>query len=400
MKNIKDIKPTTPVVNFNRKSFEETEKKYKIDLVAPIVGMSPSFIKKVVGNGTKLNAISILKLLDQDSFNETFVPRSKVLAYLDKISVAQGDKLIKIKESPTFLCGDALEIIPTLPNDFIQCVVTSTPYWGMRLYDTMHSIGWADGEYCAFGMEQTPEGFIRHSVQILFELLPKIKISGSVWWNIGDTFNTRTQIRNNAVDALKAMQGKEKLRWTEHACRRYSAGHSFLKDGEQCLIPFKIADRASRIGYFNKTMISWVKTSSMPEPQNSRVSRNIEYIIHLSKQRTPSFNKEIYKVVPPSLGGKNNGFESDKLSDSWILPTSAGGNGHGAQFPLALPGRSIALSSIKNDWVLDPFAGIGTSGMAAKALDRKFIGIDVSSKYLDIAKDRIHAINPMAEILV
>jgi DNA modification methylase len=204
-----------------------------------------------------------------------------------------------------------------------------------------------------------------------------------------DSFNTRTQIRSNAVEALRAMQGKDSRSWADHECRRYSAGHSYLKDGEQCMIPALIAERASRVGYFVKSVITWAKTSSLPEPQESRVSRNLEYVLHFTKIRTPHFNKDIYRSLPSGLGGRNNGTETDKLSDVWTLPTSSGRDGHGAQFPIALPGRCIALSTEKNDIVLDPFVGAGNSGIAAMALGRKFVGIDVCKEYLETADRRI-----------
>ena len=139
-----------------------------------------------------------------------------------------------------------------------------------------------------------------------------------------------------------------------------------------------------------KSVITWAKTGSLPEPQESRVSRNLEYVIHLTKERTPHFNKDVYRSLPASLGGRNNGSETDKLSDVWVLSTSSGRDGHGAQFPIALPARCIALSTNENDLVLDPFVGAGNTGVAAKALGRRFIGVDVSKEYLQTAERRIN----------
>lgn len=76
----------------------------------------------------------------------------------------------------------------------------------------------------------------------------------------------------------------------------------------------------------------------------------------------------------------------------WVLPTSAGRNGHDAQFPAALPGRCIALSTQVGDVVLDPFVGNGSSGIAARALGRRFLGIDVSPGYLAAADEAISAV--------
>ncbi|WP_235509253.1 site-specific DNA-methyltransferase [Terrabacter sp. Soil810] len=349
--------------------------------------MATSFVKRVLGPVQLLSEAHVRVLLEQDAFAETFVPRSKVLEYLDRVTLdAPPEPLI----TPSgYVVGSALDLLPRLSPMSIQTVVTSTPYWAMRIYDDMIPSRWADGEFCAYGMEQTPEGFIRHSVEMLHNLRPAMRETGSVWWNLGDTYSTRTQIRSNAAEALRAMQGKDSKGWRDHACRRYSAGHSYLKDGEQSLIPSRIAERASRIGYYVKSMIAWVKTASLPEPQQSRVSRNIETIMHLSLQRTPEFHRDIYHELAPELGGRTS-WETGKLSDSWILPTSSGRGGHGAQFPLALPGRCIALSSSPGDMVLDPFMGSGTTALAAEALNRKWLGFDVSETYAAYAEGRLN----------
>src|SRR5207248_5433536 len=97
------------------------------------------------------------------------------------------------------------------------------------------------------------------------------------------------------------------------------------------------------------------------------------------------FDRDAYLESAAKVGGRNNGQESSKLSDVWFLSTSAGKDGHGAQFPLALPGRCILLSTQEDDLVLDPFVGSGTSAVVSKILRRRFLGFDVSSKYLDIA---------------
>lgn len=285
--------------------------------------------------------------------------------------------------------GDVLERLKAFPKGQVRCVVTSTPYWGLRIYKEPRVTRWADGEQCPYGHEQTPEGFLRHTTEVLNALYDVVAEDGSIWWNVMDTFNTRTQIRSNAVEALRAMQGKDGRSWSDHECRRYSAGHSYLKDGEQCMIPALIAERASRIGYYVKSVITWSKTSTLPEPQESRVSRSLEYVLHLTKIRTPLFDKGIYRSLPAALGGRNNGSETDKLSDVWSLPTSSGRDGHGAQFPVALPGRCIALTTKEGDIVLDPFVGAGNSGIAARALGRRFVGIDVCEEYLKTADRKL-----------
>lgn len=384
-----DIKPQTPVATLNRQAWLKRNETFAVDVVAPVVGMSATFIQRVLGRRTELSVSDVLELLDQDSFSETFVRRSQVLDYLARETTSSliEDDVLKV-DKYELAEGSVTDVLGRIEPGTVQCVVTSTPYWGLRIYEDSTVVTWADQETCAYGHEQTPEGFIRHTTEILFRLKATLKPDASIWWNLMDSYNTRTQIRGNAVEALRAMQGKDDKKWHDHEARRYSAGHSYLKDGEQCMIPARVAERASRIGYHVKSMVTWVKPATLPEPQNSRVSRSLEYIIHLSPTRTPKFDKTAYRRVDRTLGGRWVGYETDKLSDVWVLPTSSGG-GHGAQFPIALPGRCIALTTDPGDIVLDPFVGSGNSGVAARALDRKFIGIDVSPKYLAIADEKI-----------
>lgn len=389
--NLPDIKPQTEIAYLNRDLHAGSSEEFEICHVARLTGMSDVFVRKSCGRKRFLSVDDVKRLLDMDCFSETYVPRSRIIEFLLNHKSPDLDKphSISTAEDLQLIKGNSLDLIKEIPNETISCVVTSTPYWGMRLYKDAYVVDWADGDSCVYGHEQTPEAFIRHSTEILAYLMTKLKPDASVWWNIMDSFNTRTQIRGNASEALKAMQGKDRKSWGEHQCRRYSAGHSFLKDGEQCMIPSRIAERASRLGYYVKSTITWAKTSSLPEPQESRVSRNLEYILHLSKQRTPKFNKDSYRSLPPSVGGRNLQLETDKLSDVWIFSTSSGRDGHGAQFPIALPARCIALSTDVDDLVLDPFVGAGNAGVASRLLSRKFIGFDVSSEYLEIATTRI-----------
>ena len=388
--HVSDIKPQTSIAALRRDKYSSLKSHYSLDIVAKAVGMSTTFIRKIVGRRDQLTVTEVLDLLDQDAFRETFAPRSRVIDFLENHLTM--DASINIIPNPSdfeFRLGHAMDLIRSVPTASVQCVVTSTPYWGTRIYEDTHTAVWADGEICPYGHEQTPEGFIRHTVEFIDELSRVLADDGSIWWNVMDSFNTRTQIRSSASEALRAMRGKDKRRWSEHPLRRYSAGHSYLKDGEQCLIPAMIAERASRVGLYVKTMVTWAKISSLPEPQTSRVSRNLEYVIHLTKRRTPKFSRAAYLNNDSEFGGRNDRYESEKLSDVWVLNTSTGRDGHGAQFPTSLPGRCIALTTEPGDLVLDPFVGSGNSGVAAIYHGCRFIGFDVSQTYLSIAKERL-----------
>lgn len=402
MNDIKDIHPYTPIVSLTHKfSKAELQMTFDEDFIASLVGMNTSFIRKVLSKRGPISLGETLQLLEQDAFHETFVPRSRIPQYLVNISPEDnGVEEISLSKDHSLYLGNATNLIGHIPAGTISCVVTSTPYWGTRLYDAYYNVEWADGEVCPLGHEQTPEGFIRHTTELLYFLKSVMTSEGSIWWNLMDTYNTRTQIRASASETLKAMNGLDSRGWKDYKCRRYSSGHSYLKDGEQCMIPSRVAERASRIGLWVKSTITWKKGGSMPETVSSRVTREVEYILHLSLQRAPYFDKSAYRRLPKSHGGRNVTYESEKLTDIWYLPTSAGGSGHGAQFPIELPARCIALSTKEGDLVLDPFVGSGTTSIAAALLMRRSVGFDVSARYLGTAREALKKVSAQDEPLL
>lgn len=401
---IDDIIPKSSTARLSRgHSKKELQREFDAELVSAVVGMSRAFIARALerpGTRSKVFTLAeVLWLLDVDGFQETFIPRSRIPKYLLEGSAQPPSQVPGLRRSEkqvgeaTLKVGDARDLLSQLEARSVQCVVTSTPYWGMRVYDNERDIHWADGESCPYGFEQTPEGFIRHTVELLYLLKPAIAAEGSVWWNIMDTYNTRTPIRGNARERLDAMGEKSGSRkgWTEHSACRHSSGHMYLDDTELSSIPSRIAERASRIGYKLKSFITWRKHIATPEPAKSRVSRQAEYILHLSINRAPFFDKKAWQALGPELGGPNvDEYESaEKITDVWRLPSSTGKNGHGAEFPLALAGRCIALTSREGDLVLDPFIGSGTTAAAAVRLHRRCLGYDISEKYIDIAVKRV-----------
>lgn len=399
---IGDIIPRSPVDRLKRDySKNELQREFDAELVSAVLGMSRAFMVRALDRpGTRPKGFTlaeVLTLLDVDGFQETFIPRSRIPKYLLEYSATPLNRVPALRHSSrqvgdaTLKVGDARDLLGGIEAGSLQCVVTSSPYWGMRVYDNERNIRWADGESCPYGFEQTPEGFIRHTIELLLQLKPAVTAGGSVWWNIMDTYNTRTPIRGKTRERLAAMSEASGTRkgWTEHSACRHSAGHMYLDDTELSSIPPRIAERASRIGYKFKSFITWRKHTAMPEPAKNRVSRQAEYVLHLSLDRTPFFDKQAWQALEPWLGGPNARYESaERITDVWCLPTSAGKNGP-AEFPLALAGRCIALTSREGDLVFDPFVGVGTTAVAALMLGRRCLGFDISETYIDVAAKRL-----------
>jgi DNA modification methylase len=395
-----DIKPFSETDRLADRLPAEDDLQREIDfcLASAVLGMSSAYIGRALGRpGTRPRTLTlgqIIDLLDVDGYQETFVRRSQVPHYLLDQATNTTTPAIdgRTQVEPQVAHGNARDLLRRLVPGSVQTVVTSTPYWGMRIYENTRPVKWADGAHCVYGFEQTPESFIRHSVELLYLLRPALTADGSVWWNVMDTYNTRTPIRGSASQRLTAMGGTRESQkgWTEHEACRHSAGHMYLNDGEQCSIPARIAERASRIGYRLISCITWNKHNSSPEPVRNRVTRNAEYILHLSPgTKPPLFRKDAWKELNPEDGGPSKFESKDRITDVWALPVAKGRDGHGAAFPPALASRCITLSSNAGDVVLDPFVGSGTTALVADRLQRRCVAFDISDKYVELTRSRL-----------
>ena len=138
--SIKDIHPRTEPSALN-KSFSEDElsQVFNMELVAGLVGMQvPSFIRKVLrlSRSDSPSLDQVMQLLDMDAFRKTFAQRSRVPEYLlhrlDKESRPEALELLLSTSRHEVFLGSATNLIPALPDKSVNCVVTSTPYWGTR----------------------------------------------------------------------------------------------------------------------------------------------------------------------------------------------------------------------------------------------------------------------------
>lgn len=139
------------------------------------------------------------------------------------------------------------------------------------------------------------------------------------------------------------------------------------------------------IGEFSdnlKEIIVWDKGNGQPAMQNQVLNRRTELILVFEKD------------YPISRQFRNRGqFKRGTLDDLWLIKRgnsrTAGGENHGAVFPEELVSIILENFSEEGDVVFDPFMGTGTTAVVAKRLKRKFIGSEISQKYIDIANERL-----------
>lgn len=229
-----------------------------------------------------------------------------------------------------------------LPDDSIQCVVTSPPYWGLRKYageqdliwggDNHHEHEWTDiaprrdrfgrdvkdinskeytnkGSYVdipstntcslcgawrgAYGLEPTPELYVQHTIEILREIRRVLRKDGVVFWNIGDSYNSAAS--NQQGRGVNGSDVGEREAYSNLG-RRKLPRHEILKPKDLCLIPFRVAIAAQEDGWWVRSVIIWSKNNPMPESVKDRPTESHEYILMLTKSSRYYWDQEAVRV--------------------------------------------------------------------------------------------------------
>ncbi|MBR0077300.1 MAG: site-specific DNA-methyltransferase [Bacteroidales bacterium] len=147
---------------------------------------------------------------------------------------------------------------------------------------------------------------------------------------------------------------------------------------------FSVANSLTELGFKILNVVTWAKTNPPPNISCRYFTYSTEFIIWARKsaKKPHKFNYELMKLL-------NDG---KQMTDVWRLPAIAlwekTCGKHPTQKPLALLTRIILASTDKNDWVLDPFAGSSTTGIAANLIGRRYLGIEQDSSFAETGKQR------------
>ena len=147
---------------------------------------------------------------------------------------------------------------------------------------------------------------------------------------------------------------------------------------------FSIGQILTELDFKILNIVTWQKTNPPPNFSCRYFTHSTEQIIWARKNTNVPhyFNYELMKKIN---GGK-------QMKDVWALPAIAkwekSCGKHPTQKPLSALARIVLASTKQGAWVLDPFAGSSTTGIAANLVKRKFIGIDIEKEYLEISKCR------------
>lgn len=176
---------------------------------------------------------------------------------------------------------------------------------------------------------------------------------------------------------LRAVRGKLTPQGTLWVCGTYH--NSFL-----------VADCLEALGFRLLNAVTWVKTNPPPNLSCRMLTHASEVILWARRHpRVP--HRYNYALLRAIAGGR-------QMRDVWPLPAlrpweKVGGVKHPTQKPLSLLVRILLAATAPHDWVLDPFCGSGTAGVAANLLGRRFLGVDRCADYLRLAQARREALD-------
>lgn len=277
------------------------------------------------------------------------------------VGVSDSPLAVVTPHEPTMLMGDAAAALRALPDESVQTVVTSPPYWSLRDYKHAGAIG----------IDEPLPLYIKSLVTIFDQVHRVLRTDGTVWLNIGDSYTSGNRGRR-APD-------RKNVGRTMASRPRTPDG---LKEKELIGVPWRLAFALQDAGWYLRSDIIWYKPNTQPESVRDRPTRSHEHILLLSK--SPQYRYDLEAVRGPN---------GRRLRDVWEINTKPYPGAHDAVFPEELASRCIQIGSGPGDVVLDPFMGSGTTAAAATRLGRGWVGCEVNDVNLPLIQQRIDLVN-------
>ena len=261
------------------------------------------------------------------------------------------------KTKANVILGDCLEVLKTMPNGSVDLVVTSPPYADQR-----------KATYGGVGPDKYAEWFL----PITQELLRVMRPTGTFVLNIKEKV-VNGERHTYVMELIMGMK-KQGWLWTEE----------FIWHKKNCYPgkwPNRFRDSWERLLQFNKQKDFNMYQKEVMVPMGDWAKTRLKNLSETDKTRDNSrvgsgFGKNVSKWV-----GRDMAYPTNVL----MMATESSNKQHSAVFPKELPTWFIKLFTKPGDVVLDPFLGSGTTSIAAFALDRTSIGIEIKEEYYKLA---------------
>lgn len=340
-------------------------------------------------------------------------------------------------ESFKIIHGDAFQIVNRLPCNKFRAIITSPPYYGHRHYgNNDHEIG----------TEATAEEYLESLTRVFAACRNILTEDGSLWIVIGDTRRLHEKLRIPHRLAERVAQAgfvfREDIVWYKKNNVSSSSHVNFSQAYEYVLFLSK-----NRRSYTNLDAVrvpgneAAEGRNKVPSPDavqytpknlDKRLIKRIANIIHNASPSTP-----LSELPTTSAIALAHGYDPEKFcptcyrkfkrhatrrrigdhrhypifavcnphgknpTNVWEIATKAHfGNEHFAIFPEELVDIIVRFSTEKKDYVLDPFAGRGTTGIVATSLGRKFVGIELYKENVEKASRNVAKADSYANLIM
>jgi adenine-specific DNA-methyltransferase len=251
--------------------------------------------------------------------------------------------------------GDCLDLLKQIPDNKIQLIVTSPPYNIGKKYEKKTKL----------------EQYLKLQTEVIKECVRVLAPKGNICWEVGN----------------------------------------YIEKGEIIPLDLVLYPIFRSLGLKLRNRVIWHFEHGLH--CSKRLSGRYESILWFTKSDNYTFNVDPIRV-PQKYPGKKyfKGPKKGQLScnplgknpgDVWLIPNVKNNHvektAHPCQFPVELIERLVLSMTNKNDWVLDPFMGTGTSAVAALLRGRKSVGAEIMPEYIDLSKSRIRAtLNGQAKV--
>lgn len=318
---------------------------------------------------------------------------------------------------------DAVSGLGRLPDNSIDCIVTSPPYWQLRDYglspilfggrqDCEHDFDYyaicrsCGGWLGQLGQEPSREMFLEHLTSIFDECRRVLKSTGTLWVNLGDSYSKLNKY--NRTDDWPPGKNTYCLKELRVDLSMHRVPHKSL-----CNIPGLFAEMMILRGWILRNEIIWHKPSVVPTPVKDRFTVDFEKVFFFAKSPKYDFRQQFEPCAGSTYGHYKRGFNTEDEKSKvyrelgypagvkeinsqgrnkrtvWRISTENSHEKHYAIYPQKLIEMPIEAGCPPGGVVLDPFLGSGTTALVARRLGRHYIGIEPNPEYVAIARSRL-----------
>ena len=281
------------------------------------------------------------------------------------LSIATSNRPVDSLARSVLIQGHAMDALDLLPEQSIQTVVTSPPYWSLRDYDVDQQIG----------CDESLEDYIADIVKTFDKLRRVLTADGTVWLNVGDAYTSGNR-------RYRAPGRKNRAR----AMSMRPPTPVGLKPKDLIGLPWRLAFALQDAGWWLRSEVIWYKPNAHPESVRDRPTKAHETVFLLSKNQDYYYNLD-------AVRGPND----RRLRTVWDIPTEPrkqyndDQDAHPAIMPAALAQRCVEVTSRSGDVVLDPYAGSGTTLLTAQYLQRRWVGIELKPAFINLIRHRLES---------